>query len=92
MSTKHEEEDTARPVLISDRRVAERYDVSTRIARWDETPGLGFPPPVRINDRRYRELAKLEEWDRLNALRAAAQGKPRGYAGRFTKSADVTTP
>jgi hypothetical protein len=88
-------EDEGKPVLIPDRRAAERYDVSVRtLARWDETSGLGFPPPVYIRDRRYRELAKLEEWDRANARkvveshsphRAVAQALPRGSAGRFSK-------
>jgi hypothetical protein len=88
--SKHED-DEGKPVLIADRRVAGRYDVSVRtLARWDETPGLGFPPPVYIRDRRYRELAKLDEWDRSNARKAAVQGKRRGHAGRFTKAADAT--
>ena len=53
-----------KPVLLSERRAAERYDVSTRtLARWDEAPGLGFPPPVMINRRRYRDIAKLDAWD-----------------------------
>jgi hypothetical protein len=85
--------DEGKPVLIADRRVAERYDVSVRtLARWDKTPGLGFPPPVYIRDRRYRELAKLEKWDRANARKAAMQGRPRGHSGRFVKGRrkDVT--
>ena len=91
--SKHEEDESGKPVLLSDRRVAERYDVSTRtLWRWDGTPGLGFPPPIYIRDRRYREVAKLDAWDRANARKAAAQGKARGHAGRFTKTADATTP
>jgi hypothetical protein len=77
-------EDEGKPVLLSDRRVAERYDVSVRtLARWDETAGLGFPPPIYIRDRRYRALAALETWDRRNARKAATQIKPRGTGGRF---------
>jgi hypothetical protein len=73
MPKRQHDEDNAKPVLISDRRVAERYDVCTRtLARWDETPDLGFPPPIYIKDRRYRELARLEEWDRANARKAAS--------------------
>jgi hypothetical protein len=90
--SKHED-DEGKPVLLSDRRVAERYDVSVRtLARWDETPGLRFPPPVYIRDRRYRELAKLEQWDRANARKAAAQDQSRGHSGRFVKGRrkDVT--
>ncbi len=81
-----------KPVLIADRRVAERYDVSVRtLARWDALPELNFPPPIYIRDRRYRELAKLEGWDRANARKATAQTKPRGVAGRFTNAADDIT-
>jgi hypothetical protein len=47
--------------------------VSTRtVLRWDERPELGFPPVVYIGTRRFRELAKLEAWDRHNARKAAA--------------------
>jgi hypothetical protein len=93
--SKHHEDDESRPVLIADRRVADRYDVSVRtLARWDEQPDLGFPPPIYIRDRRYRELAKLDEWDRANTRKATAQTKRRGHGGRFTKTADdaVNTP
>jgi hypothetical protein len=80
-------EDEGKPVLLSDRRVAERYDVSVRtLARWDETAGLGFPPPIYIRDRRYRALAALEAWDRNNARKASTQIKPCGVAGRFAKT------
>ena len=82
-----DDREEGKPVLLSDRNTAARYDVSTRtLARWDETPGLGFPPPVYIRDRRYRELAKLEEWDRNNARKAATHTKPRGHGRRFAKS------
>ena len=57
-------------------------------ARWDETPGLGFPPVIYIKDRRYRSLAALEQWDRSLARRAATQGQVRGHGGRF-KAADA---
>jgi hypothetical protein len=88
--SKHEEDESGKPVLIADRRAAERYGVSVRtLARWDETPGLDFPPPVYIRDRRYRELARLEVWDRAMARKAAAQTRPRGVAGRF-KTAEAT--
>jgi len=88
-----------KPVLIADRLVAERYDVTARtLERWDATPGLGFPPPVYIRRRRYREIAKLDAWDRANARKVAdphnprrtvAQAPPRAGAGRFTKSRSV---
>jgi hypothetical protein len=44
--------------LSPDPQVAKkRYDVCTRtLSRWDEKPELGFPPPIYINGRRYREF------------------------------------
>ncbi len=67
-----------KPILIADARVAERYDVCARtLARWDETPGLNFPPPILLRGRRYRELAALEAWDRDNARRVAAEPRKR---------------
>jgi hypothetical protein len=85
----------SKPVLLSDRLVAERYDVSVRtLERWDEKPDLGFPPAIRIRRRRYREIDKLDAWDRLNArkiadphsLHRAATTLPRAQRGRFTKA------
>jgi hypothetical protein len=89
----------SKPVLLADRLVAERYDVSVRtLERWDLQPDLGFPPPIHIRRRRYREIAKLDAWDTANARkvaaphnprRAAAQALPRVRRGRFAKPDDV---
>ena len=62
-----------KPTLIPDRRAAERYGVHIRtLARWDAAANLGFPPPVYLRGRRYRELAALDEWDRENSRQAAS--------------------
>jgi hypothetical protein len=54
--------------LLPDPLVAKRYHVSTRtLPRWDENPALGFPPPIRINNRKYRRLRDLERWERERA-------------------------
>ena len=51
--------------LLPDPQVAQRYKISTRtLARWDNQPELGFPPPVRINNRKYRHVRALEEFER----------------------------
>jgi hypothetical protein len=72
---------TEKPVLIADARVAQRYDVCTRtLARWDQTPGLNFPPPILLRRRRYRELAALGAWDRANARLVAAEPRKRARA------------
>jgi len=83
------------PELIPDRLVAERYDVVVRtLERWDATPELGFPPPIRVRRRRFRAVDQLNAWDRANARkvadshnpsRAVAQALPRAQRGRFSK-------
>jgi hypothetical protein len=90
--SKHSE---SKPGLLPERLVAARYDVTTRtLARWDTAPDLGFPPPVYINRRRYREIAALDAWDSAcvrrvadprNPYRALAQALPRVARGRFSK-------
>ena len=88
-----------KPGLLPDRLVAQHYEVSVRtLERWDKIPNFGFPPPIYIRRRRYREIAKLDAWDRANARKAAdphnphrdcAQALPRARAGRFTKPRDI---
>jgi hypothetical protein len=78
-----------KPVLISDRQTAARYDVVVRtVERWDKQPELGFPPAVRINRRRYRVLAELEEWDRRNARKAVRNPRLR----RIAQAAEAAPP
>lgn len=89
---KHSE---GKPGLLPDRLVAERYDCTVRtLERWDEKPELGFPSPVYVRRRKFRELSKLEAWERSNTRRVAdshspsravAQALPRARAGRFSK-------
>jgi hypothetical protein len=57
--------------LLPDPLVAKRYNVSTRtLPRWDADPGLGFPPPIRIKDRKYRRMSDLVKWERKRAARS----------------------
>jgi hypothetical protein len=65
--------ESRKPVLIPDSVVArERYHVHPHtLRRWDAKPGLGFPPPIYVNGRRYREAEKLDIWDRNNSRAAA---------------------
>jgi hypothetical protein len=54
--------------LIPDRKVANRYGRSLMaLWRWDQKPELGFPPPIRINGRKYRKLSELVAWERARA-------------------------
>ena len=87
--------------LLPDRSVAERYRVNVRtLARWDTNPCLGFPPPIYILRRRYREIEKLDKWDRDCVRRVAdpnhdlrylpeALSRPRAQHGRFTKPVET---
>jgi hypothetical protein len=64
--------DKTRPKLLPDPQVAARYAVHTRtIKRWDRNPALNFPPAIKINDRSYRDVARLDSWDLENSRRAA---------------------
>jgi hypothetical protein len=66
--------ENAKRVLIPDPVVArERYRVHPHtLRRWDKNPALGFPPVIIVNNRRYREAAALDAWDRKNSREAAA--------------------
>jgi hypothetical protein len=59
--------------LIPDPVVARhRYGVSQRtLPRWDEKPELGFPKPIYINGRKYRDEAELDAFDRTQAVKSA---------------------
>jgi hypothetical protein len=96
---KHNESNSG---LLPDRLVAERYDCTVRtLERWDQKPELGFPPPVYVRRRKFRELSKLEVWERANtrkvtdshspsrAGRAVAQALPRAKGGRFVRPREV---
>jgi hypothetical protein len=62
-------------VLIPDAKVRRRYGGISKMTlhRWDADPDLGFPPPVRIQDRKYRRLRELLEFERLNAQRRSSR-------------------
>jgi hypothetical protein len=61
-------------VLLPDPVVAKRYGVHPfTLRRWDKNPALKFPPVIMVNGRRYREIAKLDAWDRKNSREAATR-------------------
>ena len=41
------------------------------LQRWDATPDLGFPLPIYINGRKYRDEAALDQFDRGRAAKSA---------------------
>lgn len=59
--------------LLPDPLVAKRYKVTLRtIDRWDRQPDLGFPPALRINNRKYRRINQLEIWERQHVAEKVA--------------------
>jgi hypothetical protein len=61
--------------LIPDRKVRDRYSVSAMtIWRWDHRPEVGFPKPVWINGRKYRDEQELDAFD---SSRTAERERPR---------------
>ena len=62
------------PRYLTESQAAARYCVNPRtLRRWDENPEIGFPPPVLVRKRRFREVAGLEAWERQQAAQATAQ-------------------
>jgi predicted DNA-binding transcriptional regulator AlpA len=54
--------------LIPDPQVCERYSVTPMtLYRWDHDPDLGFPKPIRIRNRKYRDERELDEFDASRA-------------------------
>jgi predicted DNA-binding transcriptional regulator AlpA len=54
--------------LIPDPLVRRRYGVSAMtLYRWDHDPDLGFPKPIRIRNRKYRDERALDEFDASRA-------------------------
>jgi len=55
------------------RKTVERYGTCNRtVERWERDEryrDLGFPQPVRINNRKYDDVDALDEWDKQMAER-----------------------
>ena len=58
--------------LIPDRQVRRRYGdiAASTLFRWDRNPELGFPRPIDINGRKYRDEDELDAFDASRASRA----------------------
>ena len=54
--------------LLPDAEVCRRYGIHpSTLYNWDANPALKFPKPVRINKRKFRDEAELNEFDRARA-------------------------
>lgn len=60
------------PTFLPAKQVRDRYVVSDMsLWRWMHDKELGFPQPLRINNRRFWKLADLEAWEASKAKDAA---------------------
>ena len=63
--------------LIPDPEVCRRYSVHpTTLYNWDKHPALGFPKPIRINKRKFRDEAELDKFDRARAAERSTANEP----------------
>jgi predicted DNA-binding transcriptional regulator AlpA len=63
--------------LVPDPQVCRRYGVHTStLYNWDHDPALGFPKPVRIKNRKYRDEAELDEFDAARAAERQTELAP----------------
>ena len=71
--------------LLPDSKVKDRYGVCLKtLRRWDDKPEMKFPLPKVINNRKYRDVAELDNWDAARAL-AYPKSSPRGAAAKSSK-------
>ena len=63
--------------LVPDPEVCRRYSVhATTLYNWDKNPDLGFPKPIRINNRKFRDEAELDKFDRARAAERETDPAP----------------
>jgi hypothetical protein len=61
--------------LVPDPQVAREFNVTLMtLWRWTNNPRLGFPPPVKIQNRNYRSRRKLEIF-KLNLVNEAIRAR-----------------
>jgi predicted DNA-binding transcriptional regulator AlpA len=54
--------------LVPDPEVCRRYSIHTStLYNWDRNKNLNFPPPIRINGRKFRDENELNKFDRARA-------------------------
>jgi len=57
---------------LPDKLVCERYGICpSTLFRWDADENLGFPKPLRVRGRKYRDVAELDQFDALRAAKSS---------------------
>jgi predicted DNA-binding transcriptional regulator AlpA len=60
--------------LLPEPQVLQRYGVSAMTTwRWDNDPNLGFPKPIYIRGRKYRDERELDAFDESRKRKADAR-------------------
>jgi predicted DNA-binding transcriptional regulator AlpA len=63
--------------LVPDPQVCRRYGVHTStLYNWDHDPMLGFPKPIRIRNRKFRDEDELDEFDAARAAERQTEPAP----------------
>jgi predicted DNA-binding transcriptional regulator AlpA len=63
--------------LVPDPQVCRRYGVHTStLYNWDRDPTLGFPKPIRIKNRKFRDEGELDEFDAARAAERQTEPAP----------------
>lgn len=72
--------------LIPDPQVQERYSISAMtLWRWDHDANLGFPKPLYIRGRKYRDAAELDAFDEAHRKEARTNGTYQGAAAEVVE-------
>ncbi len=65
--------------LVPDPQVWREFNVTPMTGwRWDHDPELGFPPPLRIRNRKFRSRKALDEF-KARLVADALEGKKRPH-------------
>jgi hypothetical protein len=61
--------------LVTDKAICEEFAITPMsLWRWDRDERLGFPPPIRINSRKYRSRRQIEEF-KARLIRGALKSR-----------------
>ena len=63
--------------LVPDPQVCARYGVHpSTLYNWDHDPKFGFPKPIRIKNRKFRDEDELHEFDAARAAERQTEPTP----------------
>jgi hypothetical protein len=67
--------------LVPDPQILREFNISTMtLWRWDHDPELGFPPPIKIRKRKFRQRRAIEQFKQRMLQGAIEQHRKLGGA------------